>query len=177
MLFLLEKWSDVFSLVWVSVLIMIKYLQISHRLWQEDCSQCGDSVATVFSCDWREWRYQPRTELYSHLTSVQSAGPGTHYTQYRGTQYAPGPENNIGRLGWWDVMCTNLHPPVGKTFFTGSGSILFFSPLIKKIPCSPVASSPNHTSVIRKSWAKINILCPWSLLSIIFISKIPVYKR
>ena len=136
------------------VLIMIKYLQICQRLCEEDCSQCGDSGDTVFSsCDWREWRYQPRPGLCCTVTSpvsVQSAGPGTviirsTHGQRGGERGERGPENNIGMGG-----CA-LHLPSSSIWqniphYWQGGSIISFSSLIKKIPSSPVASYKSHIS-------------------------------
>ena len=146
------------------IIIMIKYLQVCQRLCEEDCSQCGDSGDTVFSsCDWREWRYQPRprTVLYSHLTSqcTVSRPRDCHHTQYaRSERGREGGQRTI--LAWGDVLCTYHHPPFGKTFLT-TGRVAVLSPFLLSLRRYLALQRPptNHTSVISKSWAKINILC------------------
>ena len=95
----------------------------------------------------------------SCTASVQSAGPGPHYTHYAGSsreQY------------WQGVMISSPLPIIlqlaehsSTESCTGIGS-MSLSFLIKKIPCSPVSGLlliTNHISAISKSLGKINILC------------------
>ena len=181
MLILSARWFDLISPLWGggeggNYVNMMKYFQISQRR----IARSAETPALLFSPVTGESGDGQAVQPWCTEWLTLSPGPGHQIRSYA----------RSSREQYWqssDALNTQHHPPVGKTFLT---TTLDWPRAVTVTVCPCLLSLrrylplqwplTNHhdrqSSVVCWEGNKYS-LCPWSLLSIIFISKIPVYKR